>query len=357
MGSLGHERFDIKLVIRLTELINVAVIGMGKMGILHTGILNSFGDVEVKVLVDTQDTVLDFIKAGLPSVKIYKNYTDALNYEDVDLVYITTPNSLHTKIALECVQREIPFFVEKPLGTSVDDCLPLIKSFERKQLINMIGYSKRYIDTFRKGKQLISSERLGDLIYFSSYIYVSQLFKPGKGWRYKWGSSGGGVLNTLATHLVDLLLWYFGDISSLEGNIMNYYSKNVDDFVHAYMNFDSGLSGYMDASWSVRNYRIPEIKLQVECERGMLIITDDYVKIFTDDTSNWKTYYKQDLFKGVEFDLGGPEYTREDRHMIDCVRNNTNTDIDIFEGFKVQNIIETIYKSASSKRVVEVASL
>jgi len=336
-------------VVKLADSLKVAVIGMGKMGILHTGILNSISDVEVKVLVDNQDAILSFIKAGLPSVSTYKDYEYAFRHEDIDLVYITTPNSLHTKIALACVERGIPFFVEKPLGISVDDCLPLMELLERKRVTNMIGYSKRYVDTFRKGKELIDNGYIGNPIYFKSSMYVSQLFSRGKGWRYKKESSGGGVLNTLATHLVDLLLWYFGNPITMVGNTRSQYSKDVDDFVHAYMIFENGISGYMDASWSVRNYRLPEIKIEVEGDNGMLVMTDDFLKIYTDDTSSWKTSYKQDFFKGVEFDLGGPEYTLENRHMVDSVRDNKETNVDVANGFRVQKVIEAIYKSNSGK--------
>ncbi|MBE9595071.1 MAG: hypothetical protein IMF19_16520, partial [Proteobacteria bacterium] len=140
---------------------------------------------------------------------------------------------------------------------------------------------------------------------------------------------------------------FFGDVSLVEGNIKSYYSRDVEDFVHSYLLFESGVEGYLDTSWSVRNYRLPEIKVEVQGENGMLVATDDYVKIYLDRESSWTTYYKQDLYKGVDFDLGGPEYTLEDKHLIESIRNKRKTEIDVFDGFKVQKVIEAIYKSAS----------
>ena len=337
--------------------IKAGVIGMGKMGILHTGILNSLEGVEVKALVDNQDAILNFIKGALPSIEVYKDYKDMLNREELDLVYITTPTSLHTRPAVECVDRQIPFFVEKPLGISTADCLTLVNAVEENPVINMIGYSKRFVDTFSKAKEIIDSGDLGNLIYFNSSMYVSQLFTKGKGWRYKKESSGGGVLNTLATHLIDLLLWYFGDASLIEGNVKSYYSRDVEDFVHSYLLFESGLSGFLDASWSVRNYRLPEIRIQVEGDKGMLSVTDDCLKVYLDKEGSWKTYYKQDLFKGVDFDLGGPEYTLEDKQMIESIRAKRGTGIDVFDGLKTQKVIQGIYKSASDKCAIEVRTL
>jgi len=341
----------------MSGLLKAGVIGMGKMGILHTGILNSLQGVEVKALVDNQDAILNFIKGAIPAIETYKDYRDMLNKEELDLVYITTPTSLHTRPAIECVDRQIPFFVEKPLGVSTADCLNLVNAVKRNPVANMVGYSKRFVDTFSKAKEIIASKDLGNLIYFNSSMYVSQLFTKGKGWRYKKESSGGGVLNTLAAHLIDLLLWYFGDISLIEGNVKSFYSKDVEDFVHSYLLFEKGFSGYLDASWSVRNYRLPEIRIQVEGDRGMLTVTDDYLKVYIDKEGSWKTYYKQDLFNGVDFDLGGPEYTREDKHMIESIRAKRETGMDVFDGLKVQKIIEGIYVSASNKRAVDVVAL
>jgi len=89
----------------------------------------------------------------------------------------------------------------------------------------------------------------------------------------------------------------------------------------------------------------------------MLTVTDDYLKIYLDQDGYWRTYYKQDLFKGVEFDLGGPEYTLEDRHMIESIRARRESGMDIFDGLKVQKVIEGIYRSSSDKRAIEVSAL
>lgn len=341
----------------MVDNINVGIIGMGKMGILHTGILNSLNGANVKAIAEKQNLILKPIKQLLPSIGTYSDHLDMIKNEDLDLIYITTPTSFHTNIALDCVDSGIPFFVEKPLGISVEDCKPLIEEIRQKPTINMIGYSMHFVDTFRKAKEILDSGILGELIYFNSSMYVSQLFSKGKGWRYKKETSGGGVLSTLAAHLVDLLIWFFGDVSLVEGHTSSYYSKDVEDFVHSYIVFKGGLEGYFDASWSVRNYRLPEIKIEVHGEKGMLVVSDDYVKVYTDQEAKWNTYYKQNLYNGVDFDLGGPEYTREDKHMIKSVKEKKDSGLDVFDAFKVQKVVDGIYKSASIKSAIEEADL
>ena len=71
-----------KVAIGMDGQINVGVVGMGKMGILHTGILSSLDGVEVKAVADKHDLILSFIRGALPSIKTYK---DCKNRKEVTL--------------------------------------------------------------------------------------------------------------------------------------------------------------------------------------------------------------------------------------------------------------------------------
>jgi predicted dehydrogenase len=334
--------------------LNVGVIGMGKMGILHAGILNSFKDVNLVAISEKESLLASNIKKTLKSINIYSDYEKMFSKEDLDLVYITTPTKFHPDIALSCLNSEINFFVEKPLGISKTDCLDLLKTAQDTKIINMVGYCKHYVDTFSKAKEILDSNALGKPIYFKSNMYVSQLFSKGAGWRYKKESSGGGVLNTLATHLVDLLLWYFGEPKSVFGNSKSYYSQEVEDFVHAYLLFDNNVEGYLDASWSIRNHRLPEISIEIQFEKGMLYVNDDYIKYQIDGEEKYITLYKQDLYKGVEIDIGGPEYTLENRQMVNCVKSKKMPETDVQYGYKVQCINDSIYESSEEKRQISI---
>jgi len=334
--------------------LNVGIIGLGKMGILHMGILNALDGVKVKAIAEKDSFILSGIKRFLPEIEVYNDYIKMIEKSDIDVVYITTPTKYHVTMAKDCLERGIPFFVEKPLGRSAKECEVLIEEAKRKGVVNMVGYNRHFIDTFQKAKELLDNGIIGEPIYVRSHMYVSQLFSKGKGWRYKKEESGGGVLNTFATHLVDVLMWFFGDIISVFANAKSYYSKEVEDFVHSYIIFENGLEGYMDSSWSVRNYRLPEIKIEVEGEKGSLIVTEDYIKYQLDSANVIRTIYKQELYRGVEIDIGGPEYTRENVYMIEHVRRNKQTDLNIFYAYKVQTVTDAMYESIEKKKQVDI---
>ena len=47
-------------------------------------------------------------------------------------------------------------------------------------------------NTFKKAKDMIDKNVLGELIYFNATTYVSQIFTKGVGWRFDKKTSGGG---------------------------------------------------------------------------------------------------------------------------------------------------------------------
>lgn len=331
----------------------IVVIGIGKMGLLHAGIMNALDGVQLCAISDTSKFLLNFAKNLKKDIHVYDDYIEMLDRDKPDLAVITTPVFLHVQMAAQCVKRNIPFFVEKPLSVTCSEAASLVEDIERKNLTTMVGYMMRYVETFSKAKKIIDSGALGRLINFNATIYVSQLFKTGKGWRYNKKESGGGVVIGQATHLIDLLKWYFGPIHWVCAHTKNWYSQEVEDFAHVHFEFKSGLTGWFDSSWSVRHHRLLELNILLHGENGNLVVSDDVVKLYLDTSSNgfragWTNFYKPDLFQGVEIDLGGPQYTRQDIGLIDAIKNGKKVESDVKNAFEVQTIVDAIYASATN---------
>jgi predicted dehydrogenase len=191
-------------------------------------------------------------------------------------------------------------------------------------------------------------------------MYVSNIFSKSSGWRSSKTLSGGGVLLDLGSHMVDLLLWYFGPIETIvESDLKSIYSNEVEDSACALLKFSSGVEGEIDTSWSIPGYRLPELNIEVTGSNGTLRVNEDFIKL--DLNHSISPYndskikiYKQSLNTGVPVDLGGPEYTKEDMHMVECVRGKRQTLVNAYEAARTQSVIEAIYdagKGASHRKV------
>jgi predicted dehydrogenase len=337
--------------------LRVGVIGFGKMGLLHASIANGLEISQLTAAADPTAGLLESLKRIKPGLAIYEDYERMLAEQTLDAVFITSPTHLHSPMALTCVQKGIPLLIEKPLTPRTTESAALRAALQKTPLTNAVGYMARHIDTFRKAREVVASGAMGRLIHLQSTMYVAQLFRTGEGWRYDPKYSGGGVLITQNSHLVDLLLWIFGPVTYVTGHVKRWHSTQVDDFAHAVLEFKSGLTGFMDTSWSIRHHRTVDLSIAVHGENGNLQVTDDDLRLFLDDgnrgyAAGWTVWRKPDLFEGVTLDVGGPEYTRQDEQFLKAAAAHQPVECDVESALRVQRVIEAVYESAASRHSI-----
>jgi predicted dehydrogenase len=302
-------------------------------------------------VADSNGTLLKALKARMAGVRVFDDHKALLRDGGIDAAVIATPTGAHVEVALDCVGQGIPVFIEKPLALSGRQAQPLLEALARRPVANMVGYMGRYIETFAKAKAIVTSGALGRRQMLRSSMYVALLFRAGKGWRYDKGVSGGGVLITQNSHLVDKLLWLFGDVRSVSAHTGALYSPTVEDHAHLVFAFASGLTGFMDASWSARHFRTPAIAIHVQGEAGTLDVDDDSVRLFLDAPAGgwdagWSEWRKPDLYEGVSFDSGGPQYTLQAEAFLAAVRGGPNPESDVRSAWRAQCVIDAAYLSA-----------
>jgi len=328
------------------------IIGLGKMGLLHAGILNTQNNIELTSIAEKENFIAKYIKNTLPSVNVYEDFKKMIDKEKLDVVYITTPAPSHFPMMMYCIKKGVNFFVEKPLVTNLDEAKKVCGELKKSDIIHGVGFNVRYVDTFAKVKSLLDSKILGEISDVKSSMYVSNIFSKPSGWRFKKKSSGGGVLLEFGSHLVDLLSWYFGKVEKLSATTKSVYS-DVEDFAHIDLNFEDGVKAAYDASWSIKGYRISEINIEISGNNGKILVNQDYIDIklkesrpdFPELNSR---IYKQSLGKGVSFDVGGAEYSIQDYNMIECLKEKKLPMVNVFEASKAQSIIQAAYDSAQS---------
>ena len=335
------------------DFLRGAVVGFGKLGLLHAGLLNGLPSSRLTAVVEQSLLIQRIIHQHFPAVRVFDDVPQLIDSGEIDLAVIATPTGSHVELATLLVDADIPVFIEKPLSLSARQAEPLQRALGQRWVPNMVGYMGRYIETFRHAKRLLEANVLGPIRLVRSSMYIEQLLRPGEGWRYDPQTSGGGVLITQNSHVIDKLLWLFGDIAEVAGHTTHIVSTQVEDHIHAYFRFQSGAAGYLDASWSVRHYRTPTISIHAQGDNGTLDVSDDEVRLYLDDprsdlTSGWTKWRVPDLYEPVQLDIGGAHYTRQMTDFLLAVQNKTAISSDVESALKTQRVIDAIYESAST---------
>jgi len=336
--------------------IRVGIIGLGKMGILHTAQLKTIPQVQIAATMDVDKRLAPYSRKINPDIPFYSDLENMFHSESIDVVYICTPAFTHYRVSRTCSENKVHQFIEKPLAHNLESAKKIIDS-SRAEMIFATGYSFAFHPIFHKTKELLEQKLLGNIYRVYSSTFISVVRKKQSGWLYKKEKSGGGIVINSASHLIHLLWWYFGDIRSIYSRSRSVYT-DVEDCAFVCMEFKNGIQNMMDVSWCTPGYRLQEINLTIEGTHGKMEVSNDMIKLYLKKSSpsfkkGWTTLHKIDIRDSAKFFLGSEEFNIEDNHFIDCCLNKKTPLVSGKDGYEVQRIIQGIYRSGEQNKVVD----
>jgi predicted dehydrogenase len=320
------------------EHLNIGVIGMGKMGLLHASIVNTIPGVRLLAVYDTSHVLKRFAEKALNDIHVTDNIDEFAGIK-YDAIYVTTPIPTHFSIVREMYSRGVAknIFVEKTLTSNYEQSATLCREAKAASGVNMVGYMCRFAPTFRKARALLQEETIGNPVSFNAYAYASDFADV----RSKSLLARGGATRDLGAHVIDLCLWFFGDLEVEPAKPGPSATENTEGGSFFKVRSSNGLTGEFDISWCKAGYRLPEFGLSISGSKGVIKVNGDLVKLekATGDTVTW---HRQDLHDGVPFLLGAAEYYREDEHFVRAVLEGGGADPDFNTALKVDYLIDQV---------------
>jgi predicted dehydrogenase len=330
------------MVVLSRDYLRVAVIGLGKMGLVHSCILSVLPNVKLVAVCDKSGMTRRFLGKLFKSSHMLDD-AEKLSSLDLDAAYVTTPIPSHYSITKLLYSKGIVrnVFVEKTLASSYEQAKELCVLAHRFGGTNMVGYTRRFAVTFNKAKALLAEDMIGEVSSFMAYAYSSDFAESGKG---RIGGSRGGVLEDLGCHAVDLALWFFGDLDVVTAKISPYVDGGSENSVHFGVKTHD-LKGEFDVSWCVPDYRMPEVGFAITGSKGTLEANDDFVEL-KPSIGKPIRWYRHDLDDNVCFWLGGPEYFREDQHFTNSIMKSREAESNFESATGTDKIIAKVKSRA-----------
>jgi predicted dehydrogenase len=328
-------------------MIKVGVIGLGKMGLLHASILNTFTDVELVAVCEKVPIIRKFAERILSGISVVGDVNELLSL-GLDAVYITTPPSSHFPLVKAIYSKGIArnIFVEKPLAYNSAEADESCHLADKSGGINMVGYNKRFGVTFGKAKEILDGGELADVVSFEAHAYSSDFW--GAKTASKAAASRGGVLRDLGCHAIDLALWFFGNLEIESAELSSSVNKAAEDHVHINVRTSKGSKGEFEISNCMESYRLPEVGFKVNGLDGVMKVNEDKVEL---RRGNGKAavWHKQDLNDVASFCLGEPEPTREDRFFIQSVIDGHDAEPCFNTASRVDHFIDQVRACAEQR--------
>jgi myo-inositol 2-dehydrogenase / D-chiro-inositol 1-dehydrogenase len=132
--------------------IRIGIIGAGYMGGLHASILARDERVE---LVCVHDVVADAAGrlAGAYNARTSESATEVI--ENSDAVYITTPNTKHTELAIAAALAGKHVFCEKPMATNIANAQAVFDAAMKSGAVFQVGHNRRFAPVYARLKQML----------------------------------------------------------------------------------------------------------------------------------------------------------------------------------------------------------
>lgn len=311
-----------------------------KWGILATGnIANKFAKTILAMEAKGENQKLvacasrDINKAknfaaeyGIPQA--YGSYEAILNDNEVEAIYIATPNSMHYDNCKMCLEAGKHVLCEKPFTLRKSEARELYGYAKEKGLFIMEGFWIRFLPALIKLQELIKSGEIGDVVYArSDYGFIAKGARKARKFD---ASLGGGALLDIGIYNLGFMRMVMGD-DKIEGYSCDYHLNEygTDDFSVINLQYAGGRKATITTSIGMDIKR----NAAIYGTKGSIYL-DDFQKaerllVCAQDKEEYS----------LEFPIlmGGFEY--EVRHMSECIEKG-KCESDVLKGEATMDIIE-----------------
>ncbi|AHF14217.1 Gfo/Idh/MocA family protein [Niabella soli] len=333
------------------QKVKFAVVGCGHIGKRHAEMITRNEDCELVALIDVK-----------PKDQLRIDHYDALFFNsleaflqspvatDVDVINIASPNGFHAAQAMQCLEAKKHIVLEKPMALSKADAEKVIfKALQvHKQVFAVM--QNRYSPPSVWLKELLESGKLGKIFLVQINCYWNRddrYYKKGSWHGNK--ELDGGTLFTQFSHFIDLMYWYFGDITNIQARFNDFNHEHLTDFEDTGVvsfEFLNGGIGCLNYSTSVWDKNL-ESSITVIAENGSLKVGGQYMNEV--EYCHIKDYVMPELAPtNPGNDYGAYKGSAANHHyiienVVDVVHNLGTITTNALEGLKVVEIIERIY--------------
>jgi len=240
-----------------SETIRYGIIGTGMMGCEHIRNLREVPGVEIAALADGDERSRAFGRLALGrDVPVFADYRELLREAPVDAVVIATPNFTHYEVLQEVFRTRKHVLVEKPLCTTVADCLRVVEQTEKHPGLVWVGMEYRFMRPVARLVEEVHGGAVGALRMLAIREHRFP-FLPKVGDWNRFARNTGGTLVEKCCHFFDLmrliarqrpeLVYASGgqDVNHLD-ELYGGERPDILDNAYVVVDFDGGARGLLD---------------------------------------------------------------------------------------------------------------
>ncbi len=362
--------------------LKIGIIGCG--GIANQKHLPALSKLKDKVeLVAFCDIELDRAEKaaneyGTEDAFVCEDYKELLKDKDIDVIHVLTPNISHSYITVDSLEAGKHVMCEKPMAINYEEGKKMLDAAKRTGKKLTVAYQNRFRADSLATYSACRNNELGE-VYMAKAHAVRRRGVPTWGVFPDKEKQGGGPLIDIGTHALDLTLWFmdnykpksvFGSTyqklkDKPEGNMFGPWDPETfetEDSAFGFIKMENGATIYLEASWALNMINPKEAQVTLCGTEGG---AEMFGKAFMDQgyvvfnkAANGQLVQTQPSDAGGVFGFSGATLEQRDAEAvqwIDCILNDTEPVVKPEQALVVTQILEAIYKSAETGKVIELS--
>ena len=318
--------------------IKIGIIGAGYIGGVHAGILARDDRVQVAAIHDVAVERAQTL-ANSCGARVAQSAPEVI--ESCDAIYITTPNTKHTELAIAAAQAGKHVFCEKPMATSLADAQAVLDAAARSSAVFQVGHNRRFAPVYATLKQMLAKSHAPH----SAHVKMNrgELLNP------EWVGDPqvtGGFLYETTIHMFDMMRFLFGEVTLLQAFGSSHQYAETDDF-SVLLRFAGGMhatfASAADASWL-----FPFERVEVFCHHSTIATREMESLIYSEGLDSKPIEHSMHALSKEE--KWG--YLKEDQSFIDSIVEGSPSAVTALDGFKSVELVEGCYRSVRSGEAV-----
>jgi len=243
--------------------LRAGVVGLGMMGRNHVRVYETaIEGVELVAVADPDPAALAATTLGR-DVRGYEDAERMFAEEELDLVSVVAPTSLHLPVALAALRGGANVLVEKPIAATREEALEMIAAAKAAGRMLTVGHIERFNPAIRELRRCLAAGELGRIFQISA-----TRLGP-----FPARIRDVGVVVDLAPHDLDVMRYLVGsEPIRLYGETERRIHTEHEDLFTGIMKFANGVIGVLDINWLTPTKKRT---LTVTGERGMYVV--DYI--------------------------------------------------------------------------------
>jgi len=239
---------------------------IGYIGLNHSHrslYLESLAELPVKITcVCEPDDSFDLTRVeGIDTddVALYRDPIRLLNEAEIDLAWVTLSNAQTTPVVEAAIDRRVNVFSEKSLARTGNELEPVVDAAERTDTTVGVSYFNRASPVYRELRNRRTDGFFGDLRAFGATLFSNKLatrLQAGQQPDYLYDSEkmGGGIVQWLGCHFLDLFEWILGDPIEYVNAQLSESDAGADteDGATIQVETDSGAQGTLQLGYYLR---------------------------------------------------------------------------------------------------------